>query len=218
MGRGQPLPPPGMPLPGPPGQKSLWGASGLNIGMGGMKRKPIAPALPPRRDEQQKKTPPPLPARRQSAGQGLNPGVEGEESQVGDGDSLLVVAAPEEEEARDSAASSILEATESPEHAVPMVDEVSKTQDLADLPIHEESEHIEQDVPDARLGPDHATTESKSTETIGGKEGVAVAGHAGDVFLANPWQDEPITKLLEDEHDPSRHTDTTSVAKAGKQA
>ncbi|CAK3780995.1 PH domain-containing [Lecanosticta acicola] len=42
MGRGQPLPPPGVPLPGP--QKGLWG------GVGSMGRKPSgAPALPARR-------------------------------------------------------------------------------------------------------------------------------------------------------------------------
>ncbi|GAB7345944.1 hypothetical protein MBLNU457_4172t1 [Dothideomycetes sp. NU457] len=48
MGRGQPLPPPGTPLPGP--QKSLWAASGL--GLGSTKRKPVAPPqLPPRRSD-----------------------------------------------------------------------------------------------------------------------------------------------------------------------
>jgi len=48
MGRGQPLPPPGTPLPGP--QKSLWAASGL--GLGSTKRKPVVPPqLPPRRSD-----------------------------------------------------------------------------------------------------------------------------------------------------------------------
>ena len=47
MGRGQPLPPPGTPLPGP--QKSLWAASGL--GLGSTKRKAVAPQLPPRRSD-----------------------------------------------------------------------------------------------------------------------------------------------------------------------
>lgn len=42
MGRGQPLPPPGMPLPGP--QKGIW------PGVGSMRRKPVgAPPLPTRR-------------------------------------------------------------------------------------------------------------------------------------------------------------------------
>lgn len=55
LGRGQPLPPPGTPLPGPP--KSLWASSGLGSLPGlGVKRKP----LPPQRHG----VPPELPARR----------------------------------------------------------------------------------------------------------------------------------------------------------
>ncbi|GAB7359577.1 hypothetical protein MBLNU230_g6764t1 [Neophaeotheca triangularis] len=54
MGRGQPLPPPGTPLPGPERSKStLWsasmGAAGGVLGGSGVKRKPVTrPALPPR--------------------------------------------------------------------------------------------------------------------------------------------------------------------------
>ncbi|QIW99293.1 hypothetical protein AMS68_004811 [Peltaster fructicola] len=47
IGRGQPLPPPGMPLPGP-APKGLWGSAAA--GLGSMRRKP-APRLPARRPE-----------------------------------------------------------------------------------------------------------------------------------------------------------------------
>lgn len=107
MGRGQPLPPPGTPLPGP--QKSLWSSSTLNLG--GLKRKPVAstqpPALPPRRlsqskEEEQSRVPPPLPARRKSefrhsvidGGQAIT-----QQSMAGRDDDLLVVAAPQDESA-----------------------------------------------------------------------------------------------------------------------
>lgn len=48
MGRGQPLPPPGMPLPGPQREKSLWAGSGFAVpGLSGsMKRKPVLPKRP----------------------------------------------------------------------------------------------------------------------------------------------------------------------------
>ncbi|WPH01759.1 putative ph domain-containing protein [Acrodontium crateriforme] len=50
VGRGQPLPPPGVPLPGPQqAQKSLWAGSGL-AAVGSLRRKPV-PALPPRPKE-----------------------------------------------------------------------------------------------------------------------------------------------------------------------
>ena len=52
MGRGQPLPPPGMPLPGP--NKGLWGGVG---GLGSVKRKPVLPQRPEERREGEKATP-----------------------------------------------------------------------------------------------------------------------------------------------------------------
>lgn len=48
MGRGQPLPPPGTPLPGPHKEKSLWAGSGFGVpGLSGsLKRKPVLPKRP----------------------------------------------------------------------------------------------------------------------------------------------------------------------------
>ena len=50
MGRGQPLPPPGMPLPGPQREgKSLWAGSGFavpGLGSGSVRRKPVLPRRP----------------------------------------------------------------------------------------------------------------------------------------------------------------------------
>ena len=51
MGRGQPLPPPGTPLPGPQREKSLWAGSSFGVpGLSGsMKRKPVLPKRPAER-------------------------------------------------------------------------------------------------------------------------------------------------------------------------
>jgi len=46
IGRGQPLPPPGTPLPGPQ-KPGIFATAGL-VGGGSLKRKPVKPALPPR--------------------------------------------------------------------------------------------------------------------------------------------------------------------------
>lgn len=106
MGRGQPLPPPGTPLPGP--QKSLWAGSTLNLGL---KRKPVPPTLPARRSERdraeekerekekEKAGPPPLPARRRGGSGGVGAGMATERSGGGAGAGeaeLMVVAAPDE--------------------------------------------------------------------------------------------------------------------------
>ncbi|KAF2764423.1 hypothetical protein EJ03DRAFT_331871 [Teratosphaeria nubilosa] len=66
IGRGQPLPPPGTPLPGP--QKTLWqaaanGLGGVGKGMASVRRKPV---LPPRRANTQHATPSVGPDRRSS--------------------------------------------------------------------------------------------------------------------------------------------------------
>ncbi|GAB7353585.1 hypothetical protein MBLNU459_g4009t1 [Dothideomycetes sp. NU459] len=110
MGRGQPLPPPGTPLPGPQTQKSLWSASSLNIGS--LKRKPVAPsqppALPPRRPSQSKpeedrpRAPPPLPARSKPEHQhtALDPRPKDTSTHAAEHeDDVLVVAAPQDESA-----------------------------------------------------------------------------------------------------------------------
>ena len=110
MGRGQPLPPPGMPLPGP--TKSLWASSGL--GIGSIKRKPvIPPQLPPRRSDWatletqgapdiDNEKPPPLPVRSEAlvsteeAG-AMQPRETSNAPGTGD-QSLVIVAAPSEED------------------------------------------------------------------------------------------------------------------------
>lgn len=93
IGRGQPLPPPGTPLPGP--QKSLWSGSSLNLGL---KRKPVPPALPPRRETMDGNAttpplPPPLPARRPIGSRKQSDA----ETDAAIPEDLLVVAAPEDE-------------------------------------------------------------------------------------------------------------------------
>nr|QIA97812.1 hypothetical protein [Teratosphaeria destructans] len=66
VGRGQPLPPPGTPLPGP--QKTLWqaaanGLGGVGKGMASVRRKPV---LPPRRAPTPQSTPSAAPDRSSS--------------------------------------------------------------------------------------------------------------------------------------------------------
>lgn len=100
MGRGYPLPPPGTPLPGPTGNKSLWSSSSLNLSIGSIKRKPVtAPALPPRKEEPRlKKSPPPLPARRRSSANTPDGQVQEGQGKANAGDSMLVVSVPDEED------------------------------------------------------------------------------------------------------------------------
>ncbi|KAL1301512.1 hypothetical protein AAFC00_005755 [Neodothiora populina] len=106
MGRGQPLPPPGMPLPGPRAQKSLWSASSLNLGIGSLKRKPVpGPPLPPRSEEhsnESRKVPPALPARNSNGRQlpQTRSTVTQDYTTAGEdpNDSMLVVTVPEEDE------------------------------------------------------------------------------------------------------------------------
>lgn len=177
MGRGQPLPPPGTPLPGPSGQKSLWSTSALNLGMGSLKRKPVAgPALPPRKNDhqpnqqQEKPKPPPLPARRPTSGQH-------------GGDSMLVVAAPEEEDG-----SSLPVSPDVANHdgdvapAVQVDGETDDTETVAEhdnthvaLPDYGDSSQDEWGAEGLGLGIGDtvpAGEESKSTETIKAQETV----------------------------------------------
>lgn len=185
MGRGQPLPPPGVPLPGPPGQKSLWGTSALNLGMGGLKRKPVpGPALPPRKSDQQQKhqqkerpKPPPLPARRPITGQD-------------DGDSMLVVAAPEEDGSSlpVSPVSESLVNDDAPALRVDgKIDDaetaIGSSADQVDLPDYGRSSQDEWYAESVGLGIDNAVPagmESKSTETIKG-EGLVPEHDTGDL-------------------------------------
>ena len=110
MGRGQPLPPPGMPLPGP--TKSLWASSGL--GIGSIKRKPVLPPqLPPRRSdwatletqgapEIDNEKPPPLPVRSETLVSAEEAGAmqprESSNAPITGDQSLVIVAAPSEED------------------------------------------------------------------------------------------------------------------------
>lgn len=180
MGRGQPLPPPGTPLPGPPGQKSLWSTSALNLGMGSMKRKPVpGPALPPRGgDVQPKKVPPPLPARKQSIGtasirQGTEtPNETTLSSAHGQGDSMLVVGVPEEDDSLpttpigdvfDGVAASLQD--HDPSETV-----ISAPTDGEELALPEYSQGEQQieapKVADSLSVPHQPVAESSSTETI----------------------------------------------------
>lgn len=108
MGRGQPLPPPGQPLPGP--QRSLWASSGLNLP--NLKRKPVASQSTSQQQskkqnesepatDESKIQPPPLPARPRPANKDNDvsnvSAIQTEQHTAGDPD-VFVVAAPVEDD------------------------------------------------------------------------------------------------------------------------
>jgi hypothetical protein len=111
MGRGQPLPPPGTPLPMPDKKTPT---APIQV----PKRKPIPPPSTERHNEETKQAierrpvpPPPLPKRRQY-----------QPEQNGDESNMLVVAAP-----ADSEPTTPLSATHSPSYAQPLVEDVDST-------------------------------------------------------------------------------------------
>jgi hypothetical protein len=149
MGRGQPLPPPGTPLPGPPGsQKSLWAASGLNLP--GLKRKPVGaisttyqqPTVvdepePEKVLEERPTQPPPLPARPNPLNKerlhAKASHARAEQQPLGGDPEVLVVAAPIEDDSIPN--TPIVERKE--DDGIPIVvEEASVAPPLADvLPI-----------------------------------------------------------------------------------
>ncbi|GAB1311963.1 hypothetical protein MFIFM68171_02173 [Madurella fahalii] len=115
MGRGQPLPPPGMPLPMPDKKAAT---APIQV----LKRKPIPPPSTERHNgPTNQKTdhhpvpPPPVPKRRQY-----------QREQVGDNDNMLVVAAP-----ADSEPTTPLSATHSPSYVQPWVEDIENSDEVA---------------------------------------------------------------------------------------
>lgn len=188
MGRGQPLPPPGVPLPGPPGQKSLWSTSHLNLGMGGLKRKPVAgpPALPPRRDSSGKKIPPPLPARNEAATQASDTrmGEAPSEAHVGqdrphssrDDDSMLVVAAPDDDDGSSLPVSPLAERLDDTEFT-PQMDgidgsttskpTVASVAPEVSLPDYEQSEQASHDAENNKQSSHHEANKDLDVLNLG---------------------------------------------------
>ncbi|KXX76256.1 Testis-expressed sequence 2 protein [Madurella mycetomatis] len=115
MGRGQPLPPPGTPLPMPDKKATT---APIQV----PKRKPIPPPSTERQNETASQNtdhrpvpPPPLPKRRHHHG-----------DQVGDNDNMLVVAAP-----ADSEPTTPLSASHSPSYVQPWVEDIENSDDVA---------------------------------------------------------------------------------------
>jgi hypothetical protein len=147
MGRGMPLPPPGTPLPGPPGpQRSLWASSGLNLP--GLKRKPVGANLASQQQskepeklnhigEQQARQPPPLPKRPRPTSrevpQSNVPLARSGEQAAGDPD-VFVVAAPLEEDSMPNTPT-----IERADHGIPTYTEeaqaISHVEDIS-KPLH----------------------------------------------------------------------------------
>jgi hypothetical protein len=167
MGRGQPLPPPGTPLPMPDKKTPT---APIQV----PKRKPIPPPSTERHNEETKQAierrpvpPPPLPKRRQY-----------QPEQNGDESNMLVVAAP-----ADSEPTTPLSATHSPSYAQPLVEDVDST-DAATSTEAADAAALEHTGSEASsLAP--ASEESESSGVAGALELVADE----DDFSA--WMEDP---------------------------
>lgn len=202
IGRGQPLPPPGTPLPGP--QKSLWSSSSLSLGMGSLKRKPVptpGPALPPRPSEQQvhrqqpqqvdKKQPPPLPARKQPRVQQEDESLNGRTT-VRDGarkkDTMLVVAAPEDWEDEDHGS-------------------LKNSLDISvgGFGVRAENASAVDGMPESAMDSDEASTETRTQGFLQAMEGSMGPrnAHANEVndLEAEPKAQDYVERILSDQDD-----------------
>jgi hypothetical protein len=167
MGRGQPLPPPGTPLPMPDKKTPT---APIQV----PKRKPIPPPSTERHNEQTKQAtkrrpvpPPPLPKRRQV-----------HHEQNGDENNMLVVAAP-----ADSEPTTPLSATHSPSYAQPSVEDVDPTDAAASTDAVDATTLDHTGSEASSLAP--ASEESES----GGVTGAPESGGDDDDFSA--WMDDP---------------------------
>ncbi|KAI1101006.1 hypothetical protein F4804DRAFT_24904 [Jackrogersella minutella] len=187
MGRGQPLPPPGTPLPGP-------GKKAVPLAM--PKRKPIAPPPPslPRSStgnlsetkvERRPVPPPPLPSRRRRVSQ-IHTGTEGNNSE----DNVLIVEAPDADSEPNSPTSRVAESenenedsASSPAYVRPWVEDAEEfdadmsmdadahvdmdgeSEDLIDLVEHGEVSTMSMSPP--ALPPRNTTTTTGSEEANG---------------------------------------------------